>query len=251
MKKLSALLLALVMVFALAACGNGTPAETTAPTEPTTEPTTVATTEPTTEPTTEATTEPTTEPTVDLKSLDYPMDPEQAEPFFGTWETIISMDGTELGLEDFETPLDVVLTFTFDEDGILTTGLNSEKTQESLDTFKNDFSEYMTQALYAQFEEQGLDADAAEESMKAAYGMSIAEYVTAIMDTFTVDAMFGDLDEARRYKVEGDQLFTYDLEAGETALTFEMDGDTLTLDSTEEPTEDSMYTFPITLTRAE
>lgn len=57
MKKLTALLLALVMIFALAACGTETVTVTGTP-EPTAEPTS----EPTAEPTAESTTEPTSAP---------------------------------------------------------------------------------------------------------------------------------------------------------------------------------------------
>ena len=58
MKKLTALLLALVMIFALAACGTETVTVTGTP-EPTAEPTSEPTSEPTAEPTAESTTEPT------------------------------------------------------------------------------------------------------------------------------------------------------------------------------------------------
>lgn len=71
MKTKICLILAIVLVFGMTACGKKkapvteptTEATTEATTEPTNEPTTEATTEATTEPTTEATTEPTTEPT--------------------------------------------------------------------------------------------------------------------------------------------------------------------------------------------
>ena len=61
MKKIMSLLLAVVLVLSLAACGGEKPEPTT---EPTTAPTTAPTTEPTTAPTTEPTEAPTTEPTV-------------------------------------------------------------------------------------------------------------------------------------------------------------------------------------------
>ena len=61
MKKLTALLLALVMIFALAACGTETVTVTGTP-EPTAEPTSEPTSEPTAEPTAESTTEPTSAP---------------------------------------------------------------------------------------------------------------------------------------------------------------------------------------------
>ena len=62
MKKIFALLLVLVMILGLAACGAGTPAATPTP-EPTAEPTPEPTAEPTPEPTAEPTPEPTAEPT--------------------------------------------------------------------------------------------------------------------------------------------------------------------------------------------
>lgn len=58
MKKMMSLLLALVLVLSLAACGGNNEPTTEPTTTPTTAPTTEATTEPTTAPTTEATTEP-------------------------------------------------------------------------------------------------------------------------------------------------------------------------------------------------
>lgn len=66
MKKLTALLLSLVLVMSLSACNQDVPDPTTQPTtEPTAAPTTEPTTEPTEAPTTEPTTAPTTEPTTE------------------------------------------------------------------------------------------------------------------------------------------------------------------------------------------
>lgn len=254
MKKISALILTLVLLLSLAACGSGKPAETTgATTEATTEPTTEATTEATTEPTTEATTESTTVPTetIDVASLDYPYDAEQAAPIVGSWVYTMEMTGADMGLEDFGTALSLPMVFTFGEDGILTASISEEEAQASIDAFFDAFETYLVDTMYAQFADQGMDAEAADAAMQEQVGMTIAEYAATVLDSLSFTDLFGSIEISAKYNVDGELLYTYD-GIDEEILAFQLEDDTLTLTESEDhPLENPDFIFPMVLTRAE
>ena len=168
--------LALLLVFALLLTGCGKKEEPV--TEPSTEaPTTEATTEPTTE-ATESTTAPTE--TIDVASLDYPYDAEQAAPIVGSWTYTMEMTGADMGLEDFGTSLSLPMVFTFGEDGILTMSISEEEAQASVDAFFDAFETYLVDTMYAQFADQGMDGAA----------LHLQVHVVKCLDT---GELFGDV----------------------------------------------------------
>ena len=88
-KKITAMLMAVLMVLALAGCFGETVDPTDPPTQPTTQPTTEPTTEPTEAPTTEPTAEPTEAPTTEPTSP--VMQPDNTPPEAGTYAGVITL----------------------------------------------------------------------------------------------------------------------------------------------------------------
>ena len=123
MKKILALLLALVMILALAACGenkdNGNGQTTTAKTDPTTTVSTTVTTAPPAE-----------------KSI------------VGAWKYEISLSGEALGYIGLTATIDLEITETFNADGTFTFAVNEEKLLASMPAFEAFLIEYMIENYY-------------------------------------------------------------------------------------------------------
>ena len=253
MKKMFALLLALVMVFALAACtnsGNGqdeTEPETTDATEPATEPVTEPATEPATEPSEPAETQETTGET-------YAFDAAAAAPVFGDWTYTITMGGEQMGLADFEGELSMAMNLSFGEDGTLTITVDEAAMEESLTAFGDALETYLVDTMYAQFAAQGLDEAAADAAMQELYQMSVEEYAASTMEAMDLSALASlvtGMETSGPYAVVDDVIYTYENDSIAEEYTFTVEGDALTFTSSN--LEDDMaaagITFPMVLTR--
>lgn len=232
MKKLLALLLALTMVFCLAACGesnNADPSETQETTEATEA--TDEQTEPPTDPETEPGTEPSTEPSTDSQANIPAFDAVAAAPVFGTWSTELVFDSAAMGLNGFEGEMKFAVVFDFNEDGTYALNVDKEKTDASMETFSEALRTYMIDMFYAEFEKENKSKDEANAQMQSEYGMTIEEYCEAAADSTmsSASSMYAGLQANGLYSVEGTAIYTDDGES----YTFEIEGDTMTfVDST-------------------
>lgn len=251
MKKLFALLLALVMVIALAACTNSgsgedeTEPETTEATEPTE---TAEATEP-------ATTEDTTEPQDDETTGEtYAFDAAAAAPVFGDWSYTLTVTGEQMGVTDFDGELSMAMNFSFGEDGTLTISVDEAAMEESLTAFAQDMEAYLVDTMYAQFAAQGMDEAAADAAMQEEYQMSVEEYAAAAMDAMDVSSLSSlasGMETSGTYAVVGDVIYTYEDNGASQDYTFTVEGDTLTFTGSnlEEDMAAAGITFPMVLTR--
>lgn len=244
MKKIIALLLSVMLLLGLVACGNsGT--ETTAPSN------TAATTAPTTEPATEPDAGATTEPQVT-----YTFDLTAAEPILGSWQYDFEMDcATMFGMAGADLKLPMSMIFTFGEDGTMSVAVDGEKLSANLENFNVQLAAALTDMMYQQFADQGMDKEAADAAMQEKYQMTVEEFSEeTARQSFTASSLEESLESSDSlYCVEGNQIYSYaeGAESDAEINTFQVEGDTLTLlDSNQAEMYEALgMAFPLTLTR--
>lgn len=242
MKKFLLLLLAAVMILSMAACANSDKPEST---QPSTEETTLPTEAP--EPPTEAPTEAPTEPLV--------FDAAQAQPVIGSWDLTITLTSADMGIPDADINLIFPMTFTFNEEGKYITSLDAEAAREAGEKFSESMTAFLVDTMYAEFEKQELDKEAANETMKAQYNQTVEEYVADLVAAIDPSSLFASLEaksEPEPYFVKDGKIYT-EAGGGEyKVITFTAEGDSLTLVDCNMPErwEVLNVTFPVTLTRA-
>ena len=248
MKKLLALLLALVMVSALVACGNddvkdddddddddkGSTIVTTVPDGDPTDPPVVNPTDPPivlpTEPgqpdntqpqpsepdvtqPTEPEVEDPTEPDVDDPTppdVKPPVEGDLADLIVGEWNATISVGSDMMGQEGLIGELELTMTVTLNEDGTTVMHMHKEAYMESI-------KDLIVENLYAQL---GGEA-AAEQAFQSTMNMSCREYASTYVDSMA-DSL--DIEDYKgNWSLNGDQLTV-----GETTMALTVNGDTMT-----------------------
>jgi hypothetical protein len=198
LQKLIALLLALVMVLALAACGNDDAKKddgkdpttsTTAPTDPPADPT-----DPPADPT-----DPPADPTD-------PTDPPNApskmfDKLPGSWAATLSFNGEAMGVPAFTGTLDMKVITKFDADGTYTMTVDTEAFAACVEDNKDALIAGMLQLIYDTY---GSEAEA-EASIQASAGMSCTEYAAAYVESLK-DELAMD-EEQGSWTAEGSTLY--------------------------------------------
>lgn len=194
-QKLIALFLALVMVLALAACGNDDAKKDGGEKDPTTS---------TTAPTDHA--DPTDPPADPTDPPADPTDPTEAPSVMfdylpGSWTTTLSYNGEAIGVPAFTGALELILVATFAEDGTYTMTMDADNFNASVDNNKDALVAGMLQLLYDTY---GGEA-AAEELVQANMGMSCteyaADYVESLKDELSMD------EEKGTWHAEGSHMY--------------------------------------------
>ena len=172
--KILALLLALVMLFALAACGESGSVSEAAPKDGADK--TAEEAQPATEPAAEPAVEPAAEPAAE-PAVEPAVEPAAEPTLVGTWKCekdLKELLASELGtsdpesvqlLEDFEQPIPLVMTLQFNEDGSCILTPDMSKAKEALFAF---FCSYLDRM----FKESGVTMD--EGSIQGMAEQSIA-----------------------------------------------------------------------------
>lgn len=226
MKKLLALLLALVMVFALVACGNDDvknddddddkdpTTSTTAPVgDPTDPPIVTPTDPPIVTPTDPENQDPTQAPPV----TDPPVESSLAEQIVGTWTTTVQMTGDMVQLPTFTGALEMKIDYIIRADGTGVAKMDKAAFDASVDNNYQALVDAMVQTLYQQLGGQ----EAAEAACQASFGMSCAEYAKVLPDTLKSTV---NLPEAEgTWTLNGDQLTMSD-----SVVTVTINGDVMT-----------------------
>jgi len=173
MKKLLALLLALVMVFALAACGNDASNYDDDDDDDDDEKTSQT----------------------DDKKDDEEEEKTDADLIVGKWAVATNIGelmnagiAQSLGDESLSSDVEMLLMMTmeFGEDGEFTFALEAD--QDSIDDYMADMKQNMLDYMYQMAEDQGTDKEAFEEAFETQYEMTLEEYVDSVLET-VVDAM--------------------------------------------------------------
>ncbi len=233
MKKLILIALSLGLVLAMTACGSSKDtAETTAAT-------TAATTA-TTAPATDKTAPSASEPNASF-------DAAQAAPVIGVWQFQYTIPAETFNLEGFETPLNIQMLYTLSEDATWFITVDWDKTNANIEEFSKSLSTYTCELMYKQFADKNLDKDQANEAMQSQYGKTVEEYVDELIaQTLSVEALSASTPEdSGTYYVEGGSLhLSNPSSSAEEVITFTLEGDTLTLQSSDNPLQD-----PLVMTR--
>lgn len=200
MKKLLALLLALAMIFALAACGesddkddgNGRPASS---------------------------------------DTEKPKDP-ASDSIVGTWTWSIKMTGDMMGYEGMEAGLDMTIKETFAADGKCTISVDADKMVASYPAFEAALIDYMIENMF--------DGD---ESIR---GTLEQEFENQDMCGQLVE-LYGSMSEETTYTIEGNKLTvkSTDSDQPDEVYTFVLSGNTLELTPMNDETRESMETFGV------
>ncbi len=145
---------------------------------------------------------------------------------FGKWTGVAKMDGTVMGIEDFDGSFEVNVTLTFGSAGELDIAL----AVKDVEAFNTAMLKYLEDSLYASFASEGYKKDAADSAMKATYGMTVSEYAASMLTSMDLPGMLAANSIAGVYYVQDGKIYTGDawtstLEASD----FKLEGDSLTI----------------------
>lgn len=242
MKKLTALLLAALMIL-LAACAPEQPDVTTAPTnEPVTEPSVTPTTQPETEPST-APTEPD------------PFDAEACAPLFGTWKTTVTIDKELLNTSYFTQKVEFDLFYTFNEDGSFAVHAEEEAFKTAIEEFEGLMVDHMVERGYATFkadmEREGYGSSRIDTMWAEGEEAKVRGNAQEFMKELDLLVRFSALLREGEYYVEEGRVYTALTEGGFESNRFAVESSELTLSDTDnrEIYRTLCINFPLTLTK--
>ena len=179
----------------------------------------------------------------------------------GTWKANIDlvdmlnqeMEAAGMGdyikLESFNLPL----VLEFKEDGTGSMSVDQEAMTATIDKLAADLTAGLEAYFTEYFASMGLEMDL-DEALAAA-GITLDDLVDEMKAGFAGEDAFAEFTNEFKYKAEDGKLYMsedLDSEISETYNTYELKGNTLTLDIGNEEMEDEMakVLFPMTLTRA-
>ena len=140
----------------------------------------------------------------------------------GKWVSTMELTGEMMGEPGFDGAIVMGFTMELRNDGTMSMSV------ELVDA--SAMRDYLVDALYAEFEAQGLDKATADAAMKESTGMTVEEYADFALGMLDFSAMMGDAAMEGVYYVEGDLLYSGDSWNSEmTGEAFTLEGDTLTL----------------------
>lgn len=148
----------------------------------------------------------------------------------GKWISIIEADGDAMGEPNFEGTISFSIVLELGNDGTMSMYMQLEDTSE--------LNSYLMEAMYKEFEAQGLDRATADAAIQQQTGMSMEQYVDYLMGMLDFNALLGFVNVNGVYYVEDDMLYsgmTWDAQmTGEGII---LEGDTLSLVTIEDGQE--------------
>lgn len=170
LKKMLALLLALVIVFALAACGEGS----------------------------------------GNKDDDKGSSDSVKSPIVGQWECKLYQDGADMGMDEFKGVMTYEMDYEFKADGTYTVKPNKDVILKSAAQFEEALVQYMVDLMYAQLTEDGSTKEEADQWMIDNNGKNVVDYCKEQVDTYDMSgqmaAVIEDMDMAGTYTVSDNKL---------------------------------------------
>ena len=146
---------------------------------------------------------------------------------YGKWASEISVTGDMMGIEGFEGALTIQCTMEMGNEGTIVFGLAVANEDE----FNSAMADYLKATMYAEFTAAGISQEEADEAMAETYGMTVEEYVQAVIAETDFGAAFESMSFSGVYYAEGDQLYSgLSWDSTLEPSTFQVDGDTLTLE---------------------
>ena len=179
----------------------------------------------------------------------------------GTWKTNIDLAeafneemaaagmGDFINIESFNLPL----VMTFNEDGTGSMTVDQAAMTETIDKLAADLTAGLEAYFTEYFASMGIEMDL-DEAL-AASGLSMDDLVDEFKAEFAGEEAFAEFTNEFKYKAEDGKLYMsedLDSEISDTYNTYELKGNTLTLNIGTEELDEEMakYLFPMTLTRA-
>lgn len=146
----------------------------------------------------------------------------------GNWFTHVTVPGDLFGFEGFDELLHVRFLVQFHNDG----SMGMEFTATNNNQFSAALADYLHTSLYAEFSEEGMDQEAVEDAILAAYGMTADQYVATVMDGVDFDSIISMLNSVTGvYYVTDGQLYTgINWESDMDSTAFTLNEDTLVLE---------------------
>ena len=235
MKKLLALLLAIVMIFTLCACGNNDDDDE----DDDKKGSQVQDDDKNAE-----------DEDDDKKSDDEVEDSEEEdEGIVGKWtgkldlwkltEATLELLGTDEiddalldAMKDMYNGVDLTITFTFDEDGEVTIKQDIEKAFEELIKNLIDNPDILVDYMVVTLEASGATEDDFEEH----YGMTVSDYVDSMIESGEIYDYFGEQENVTvtvDYTFDGEDVIMTDQYGKDEILTVDLDGNKMTIENYE------------------
>lgn len=144
----------------------------------------------------------------------------------GKWMCEVPMSAEALGIPGFEGDLKMQVIMDLGNDG--TFGISFDVTDK--EAFNSAMIDYLAESLYAEFKNEGMNKEEADQAMKLAYGMDVKTYAAAAMSSMSASEILGMADIKMVYYIEGDELFLGISWTEEMSpAKYVLEGDTLTL----------------------
>ncbi len=145
---------------------------------------------------------------------------------YGKWACEITYTGEMLGTTGYLDEMTCTMYYAFNNVGDLICTVEIHDKLAYLDAMKKMTRDITLQTLAY----QGIGESQADEAMKAAYGMTLDEYVNTYIDSIDLDEIFGAAKAEYVYYVGQNGLYTSDSWLGEfTCEEYTLAGDTLTV----------------------
>lgn len=148
----------------------------------------------------------------------------------GKWISTIEADGDTMGEPNFEGTISFSIVLELGNDGTMSMYMQLEDTSA--------LNSYLMEAMYKEFEAQGMDRATADAAIKQQTGMSMEQYMDYLMSMLDFNALLGFVNVNGVYYVEDDMLYsgmTWDSQmTGEGII---LEGDTLSLVTIEDGQE--------------
>ena len=148
----------------------------------------------------------------------------------GKWISTIEADGDAMGEPNFEGTISFSIVLELGNDGTMSMYIQLEDTSA--------LNSYLMEAMYKEFEAQGLDRATADAAIKQQTGMSMEQYVDYLMSMLDFNALLGFVNVNGVYYVEDDMLYSgMNWDAQMTGEGIILEGDTLSLVTIEDGQE--------------
>jgi hypothetical protein len=148
----------------------------------------------------------------------------------GKWISTIEADGDAMGEPNFEGTISFSIVLELGNDGTMAMYIQLEDTSA--------LNSYLMEAMYTEFEAQGLDRATADAAIKQQTGMSMEQYVDYLMSMLDFNALLGFVNVNGVYYVEDDMLYSgMNWDAQMTGEGIILEGDTLSLVTIEDGQE--------------
>lgn len=145
----------------------------------------------------------------------------------GKWAGDFMLPGDLIGTTGYLDQLECTVYYEFGNAGAYSLYIQLKDE----DAFEEAMLQMIIDVSYAALTESGISQEEADEAMVATYGMTTDEYATAVVAELDMQDMFGDMNEAGVYYVEGNTLYLADSWGDDfEGSTFTLENDVLMIE---------------------